>query len=190
MAWTEPKTWEILEQLTAAKMNEQLRDNTAYLKDTLDDFLEGTFTEFKRAWMWHRAAIVTAGNGHHHYVNSSHYFGCYSGFHHSQIAKAANGDTWTNGCWLSAGTYIFNVLGVKRPESGKIDWKLDDNQFVTGQDWYNPSESLFNVVFTTTSIAVEATGWHTLRGKINGKNGSSGGYLHMLTAYWFTPSSD
>lgn len=31
MAWTEPKTWEILEQLTAAKMNEQLRDNLNYL---------------------------------------------------------------------------------------------------------------------------------------------------------------
>ena len=190
MAWTEPKTWEILEQLTAAKMNEQLRDNTAYLKDTLDDLLEGTFTEFKRAWMWHRAAIVTAGNGHYHYVNSSQYFGCYSGFNHSHLAEAANGDTWTNGCWLSAGTYIFNVLGIKHPQSGKIDWKLDDNQFVTGQDWYNPSEGLFNVVFTTTSIAVEATGWHTLQGKINGKNGNSDGYLHMLTAYWFRPSSD
>ena len=31
MAWTTPKTWAVLEQLTAAKMNEQLRDNLNYL---------------------------------------------------------------------------------------------------------------------------------------------------------------
>jgi len=35
MAWTEPKTWEILEQLTAAKMNKQVRDNLSYLKSTI-----------------------------------------------------------------------------------------------------------------------------------------------------------
>ena len=34
MAWTEPKTWEVLEQLTAAKMNEQVRDNLAYLNES------------------------------------------------------------------------------------------------------------------------------------------------------------
>jgi len=31
MAWTTPKTWAVLEQLTAAQMNEQLRDNLNYL---------------------------------------------------------------------------------------------------------------------------------------------------------------
>ncbi len=40
MAWTEPKTWEILEQLTAAKMNEQLRDNLAYLNDNKQSQME------------------------------------------------------------------------------------------------------------------------------------------------------
>ncbi len=35
MAWTEPKTWEVLEQLTAAKMNEQVRDNFNYLKSEM-----------------------------------------------------------------------------------------------------------------------------------------------------------
>lgn len=33
MAWTTPKDWAVLEQLTAANMNTHLRDNLAYLKD-------------------------------------------------------------------------------------------------------------------------------------------------------------
>lgn len=40
MAWTTPQTWSVLEQLTAAKMNEQLRDNMDYLKTAVDN----TFT--------------------------------------------------------------------------------------------------------------------------------------------------
>ena len=32
MAWTTPRTWQVLEQLTAALMNEQVRDNEVYLK--------------------------------------------------------------------------------------------------------------------------------------------------------------
>ena len=31
MAWTTPRTWSVNEQLTAALMNEQLRDNLSYL---------------------------------------------------------------------------------------------------------------------------------------------------------------
>lgn len=35
MAWTTPRTWAVNEQLTAAKMNEQVRDNEQYIYDTL-----------------------------------------------------------------------------------------------------------------------------------------------------------
>ena len=47
MAWTTPKTWAVLEQLTAAGMNEQVRDNMNYLKDSFDtlmlfDFVNNT----------------------------------------------------------------------------------------------------------------------------------------------------
>ena len=37
MAWTDPRTWAVLEQLTAALMNEQVRDNLDYLKDNKQD---------------------------------------------------------------------------------------------------------------------------------------------------------
>lgn len=36
MAWTSPRTWTTGETVTAAMMNEQVRDNSAYLKGDLD----------------------------------------------------------------------------------------------------------------------------------------------------------
>jgi len=35
MAWTTPRTWAVNEQLTAALMNEQVRDNLSYLYDNM-----------------------------------------------------------------------------------------------------------------------------------------------------------
>ena len=42
MAWTTPQTWLVLEQLTAAKMNEQVRDNLQYLRDNLQYLYDET----------------------------------------------------------------------------------------------------------------------------------------------------
>lgn len=36
MAWTSPRTWTTGETVTAAMMNEQVRDNSAYLKDEIE----------------------------------------------------------------------------------------------------------------------------------------------------------
>ena len=40
MAWTTPRTWAVNEQLTAALMNQQVRDNLSYLKSTIDSIKE------------------------------------------------------------------------------------------------------------------------------------------------------
>jgi len=40
MAWTDPRTWVADETVTAAQLNEQIRDNETYLKDTLDDAVQ------------------------------------------------------------------------------------------------------------------------------------------------------
>jgi len=38
MAWTTPRTWAVKERLTAALMNQQVRDNLSYLKSTASGY--------------------------------------------------------------------------------------------------------------------------------------------------------
>jgi len=101
-----------------------------------------------------------------------------------QQSGAANGDEFIHGFYLAAGTYLFSVIGKTGPQRGKLDWYLNDVQIASGQDWYS-SGATANVVKTVSDVVVEYSGWHLLRGEVNGKNVSSSGYLMTLTKYWF-----
>ena len=137
-----------------------------------------------RATMWHDEALVIVGGGS---IYSAHDSGQdYAKY--ARITTHANGDEFTNGFMLEAGTYTFSVLGYTDTNLGKLDWYIDDVLVVTGEDWYGSSVN--NVLKTHASITVTGSGRHVLRGVTNGKNGSSSNYYIELTKYWFTSASD
>lgn len=138
----------------------------------------------RRAVMWHDQALATVGNAIAVTAETTQRFNFYA-----DQSAAADGDTFTNGCFLAAGTYSFSVLGRTSTDRGKIDWTIDGESIVAGEDWY-ASPAAANVVKTTTSVSVTFSGWHVVTGTINGKNGSSSDYKMRLTSYWFTPSAD
>jgi hypothetical protein len=138
----------------------------------------------RRADMWHGSSLVTVGNAITRQHESTQDYGV-----HCYQNAAADGDTFTNGCFLAAGVYTFVVLGSSDNNRGKIDWTLDGVSIVTGQDWYSAA-SVVNVVKSTSSVAVLYSGWHQVKGVVNGKNGSSSGYNMLLTKMWFTPAAD
>lgn len=107
---------------------------------------------------------------------------------YSSQAVDANGDYVTCSLILKAGTYNMHALGVTTSGSGIIDWTLDGVSVVAGQDWYAGSFIVHQV--DSAGITVVGDGYHVLRGTINGKNGSSSGFLFSLTKIWFNPSSD
>lgn len=133
----------------------------------------------KRAILLHRASKNTVGNALtwdqtnlQAYQNSSN-----------------NGDTFTQGFWLQAGTYTFEVLGNKADNRGIVDWYVDGVPIVTGQDWYASPQSS-GVVISNGSITVNGDGYHILKGVVNGKNASSSNYFITLWQMWFIPGSD
>lgn len=100
-------------------------------------------------------------------------------------ASGANGDSFSQLCALDAGDYVFHVLGGGSNLCGKIDWYLDDDMtpFLSGQDWYTSAAT--PNIFQTGTLTIATAGRHTLKGVMNGKNGSSFAYVAPLTKYWF-----
>jgi hypothetical protein len=127
-----------------------------------------------QALLWQAGSRVLAGNAITPFANSSQ---------HGDFARqeaAADSDTFEQDFLLRAGAYTLAVLGYTVSTAGKIDWYLDEIQIVSGQDWYSGS-AIYNVLKTTSGILVAVGGLHTLRGKVNGKNGSSSAYEMNLT---------
>lgn len=137
-----------------------------------------------RAVLWREDDLITSGNALTKATDATQRYATYS-----YQSTAANGNTFTQGFWLRAGTYTFAVLGVIGGSYGKVDWYLDDVVIVSGQDWYNGS-TVVNTIKSNGSIVVIGDGYHVLKGVINGKNVSSSDYLLLLTRYIFTPAAD
>jgi hypothetical protein len=84
-------------------------------------------------------------------------------------------------------------MGDTDSNRGIIDWYLSENggsfnSFTTGQDWYAGSVS--SGVVKTASITISASGYHVLKGIVNGKNASSSNYYIVLRKMWLKPSTD
>ncbi|MDD5091043.1 MAG: hypothetical protein PHQ23_09005, partial [Candidatus Wallbacteria bacterium] len=95
----------------------------------------------------------------------------------------ANGDSFKHDFYLAAGNYNFTVLGYNSTNRGKIDWYIDDVLKVSGQDWYGGG--VMNIMMTS-ALTVDASGLHTLKGVVNGKNAASSSYYIVWTKAWFT----
>ena len=138
----------------------------------------------KRKTMWHDESIVMVGNAltKTHNANANYAVNSFQNV-------SANNDSFTNGCYLRAGTYTFYVLGTLMTSGGIIDWTLDGVEIVAAQDWYN-NPNVFNTEKSDAGVVVAFDGWHTLRSTVDGKNGASTGHDIILTKFWFEPAAD
>lgn len=143
-----------------------------------------------RATLWHHEALVTVGTSLSdpvHDVNQD-YITC--NLQYDGVAAGGNdGDTFTQGVVLDAGTYTLYILGAGDLNNGKAQWYMDDVAIGSLQDWYTSGPS-YNIIMTVSSIVIANPGRHVLKCVINGKNASSIGYYLPLTKYWLTQASD
>ncbi len=135
-----------------------------------------------RATMWHSESTKTAGTALTNFTNANQIY-----YTFTQQATPANGDAFTQGFMLKAGTYTFSVLGITNTNNGIIDWTVDGVAIVTGQDWYTSLG--YNTVKTAT-VTIPTSGYHVLKGTVNGKHASSSSYAIALTKMWFSPTTD
>lgn len=105
-----------------------------------------------------------------------------------QTTFGNNGDFFTAGFFLAAGTYTVTVVGVTNSSFGKADWLVDGASATTGQDWY--SASITRNVIKTFSLTIAAGGYHTLQVTVNGKNASSSGFTLGFTKIFIVSASD
>lgn len=143
------------------------------------------FNQFpRRAVMFHGEATVLTGSTFVTTINSSQAYNFTTA-----VGASANGDSFSHGCFLSAGTYTFSVLGQINVGSPKIDWYFDNVLQVSAQDWYNGST--VNNTIKTASVTLTHDGYHVIKGVINGRNASNSTNWRLeLTKYWLKQSAD
>ena len=174
VTWTPPPTFVNGNLVAASDLNTALRDNFQYLYNAIPN----------RTLLWHHQALSTTGNALARTYDANQYQNLYA-----YQNAGANGDKFTQGFYLRAGTYTFYIIGLTGSNSGKVDWTLDGaaSPFMQGQDWYSASTT-YNVIKSVANVLVTGSGYHKLQGKINGQNGASTGFNLKLTAYYFMPT--
>src|SRR5438132_1737917 len=122
MAWTTPTTRSAGDLITASIWNVDMVDDVTFLAARMPI----------RAVMWHDESLVTAGTALSIAVDTAHVY-------NAQFFQGtpANGDTFTQGFYLKAGTYTFAALGITSTDRGLIDWYIDNVKVVSLQDWYS-----------------------------------------------------
>lgn len=108
--------------------------------------------------------------------------------HFARQSPAVDGDSFTQSFLLMAGTYTFRVIGRSDPDNGMIDWYLDNTLFAAGDDFYSAATTR-NVTFEHT-VVVATSGYHVLKGVVNGKNVLSTAFVIRLTTFSFIPAVD
>jgi hypothetical protein len=137
----------------------------------------------KRATMWHDESTVLTGNALFVYTHASQFAGG------AYQTPSADGDSFTNSFFISSGTYNFKVLTSDYSDRGKIDWYIDGVSIATGQDHYTATAQ-YNQIHTVSNVTISKSGYHVLKGIVNGKNVSSTSYFIAITKMWFVPASD
>lgn len=90
-------------------------------------------------------------------------------------------DEYSANILTSTGTWSFDALGISGPSLGKTDMLLDDSVISSdAYDWYSASITAARHQ-TVTGVSITKPGAHTLKLKINGKNGSASEYRLGVT---------
>ncbi len=98
----------------------------------------------------------------------------------------ADGDNLTYKLYMAIGTYTLRVIVTTAADEGVLDIDIDAAE-IASHDLYSAG-TVFNVVFTTTSIAVAAAGIKAIKLRLDGKHGSSSDhYARVISlAFWRT----
>ena len=139
-------------------------------------------TADSRATMWHDESTVLSGSALTTTITTSQPYAFYS-----TQSSPANGDSFTQGFYVNAGTYTLYAMGTTDTNRAKIDWYVDNVLVGSGQDWYASNQ--FGIIKSVPSISLTA-GYHVLKGVANGKNASSSNYYMVLTKMWLKQSAD
>lgn len=113
----------------------------------------------------------------------------YGGFWTAPAANSNNGDEYTFGAYLCAGTYTLYHLGRKASDKGIIDWYIDGSAITGGanRDWYAATAVTYIDSF---SVTVAASGHHVFKAKVDGHNKSSSDYNVAITKIWLKQATD
>lgn len=136
----------------------------------------------RRYESWHMNSLVLSGNQLQLLIDAAQ---IYNGA--ARQNPAADGDSFTHGFLLMAGVYTFTAIFITSNDSGIIDWYLD-NIFIGSDDIYSAVGTLN--VFATHTVTVLLTGYHVLKGVINGKNAASAAFNARITSLSILPSAD
>jgi hypothetical protein len=100
-------------------------------------------------------------------------------FYHGSILEtygrqntSAINNEWKHGAFLTTNTYALTIRVIKTSASGILKIKIDDVVVATF-DLYAAADAVSDQVQTDIEIA---TGWHSIKGLVDSKNGSSSGY--------------
>lgn len=105
-------------------------------------------------------------------------------------SASANGDVFTQSIWVSQGSYYLVAVGQTDNTCAKIDWTLDGAAIASAQDWYSAALTR-NVIKTSSAFSISASGYHILKGTINGRNASNTTAYNMkLGAYAVRQAGD
>lgn len=139
------------------------------------------FLGTKAPVMWHDQSAIAVGNALTYAVGSTVRYG-YVAYQNA----AQDSDEWTNGFACQAGTYTLKLLSTTDNNRGKLDVYIDNT--LQGTINFYSSSLTENVEKSLSSITLSA-GYHTLKGKVNGSDSDSGGYLIALSKIWLVPAS-
>lgn len=152
----------------------------------LQDVTPGSAIYPKRATMWHEDATVLVGAVLTHTVPTSA-GQRYNTF--SSCAVGANGDSWSHGCLLEAGTYTMKMLGIKVTWAAKIDVTVGGVAVFTGLDWYAAAVA-YNTKRVSAAFVLPTSGWQTVVITVNGRHASATGWRIPLTYYHIKQAAD
>ena len=131
------------------------------------------FASSKAVLLWDEGTILT-GNDFIFTVDNAQIYNSYA-----YQSPAANGDEIKFDIILKKGTYNVEVLGITDNNKGIQKIYIDD-VYVGEVDWYSAA-TVRNVYKKVLAIEVTESKLHTIKFKIDGKNGSSSAYAALIT---------
>lgn len=143
-------------------------------------YYNGSMT--KAPVMWHDQSLVIVGANITYAQDGGQAFNFVA-----YQDTGANADEWENGFVCQSGTYSIKILSSKDGSRGILDVYIDDVLISAGIDFYDAG-TLNNEINTISSVVI-TDGYHTFKGIVNGKNGSSSGYNIAITKIWLVPAS-
>ena len=159
----------------------ELTGNTQIYLNPLASWYNNILT--KAPVLWQDQATVILGNGFARNLDSNQPYG-----YVVQQTASADSDEWNNGFVSRFGTYTMKLLVLTANSCGLLDIYIDDVLVSSGLDFYTVG-TVEAATLQVSDVVITTNGYHTLKGKVNGKNVLSSGYDIPITKIWFVPVS-